>query len=64
MSQVQTTATSEQARAQAFASLGFSATQALVLAATQGAGTHVELADVRQLLDAGCPHQLALRIVL
>ncbi|GAC1434435.1 MAG: hypothetical protein NVSMB51_01610 [Solirubrobacteraceae bacterium] len=55
---------SEQERAKVFASLGFSPTQALVLAATQGAGEHVEPVQVRQLLDAGCPHELALRIVL
>ncbi|MGI8558432.1 MAG: hypothetical protein ACR2ND_09015 [Solirubrobacteraceae bacterium] len=64
MSQAEATTTSEEERAQAFASLGFSATQALLLATTRGAGVHVELAEVRRLLDAGCPHELALRIVL
>lgn len=55
---------SEQERAKAFVSLGFTQTQSLVLAATQGAGEHVEPTAVRQLLDAGCPHELAVRIVL
>lgn len=60
-----TTATAiEQARAQAFVALGFDTTQALMLAATRDAGEHVELDDVRRLLDAGCPHELALRIVV
>lgn len=64
MSQVQATTTSEEERAEAFSALGFSTTQALVLAATQGSGAHVELAEVRRLLDAGCPHELALRILV
>jgi hypothetical protein len=57
------TTTSEQERAEAFAGLGFNPTQALVLAATQDEGEHVELALVRRLLDAGCSHDLVLRIV-
>lgn len=64
MSGTQTTMISEQERAQEFARLGFSATQALVLAATQDAGEHVEIEQVRRLLDAGCSHDLALKIVL
>ncbi len=60
-----TTATaSEQARAQAFVDLGFDTTLALMLAATRDAGEHVEPGDVQQLLEAGCPHELALRIVV
>ena len=55
---------SEQARAQAFVDLGFDSTQALMLAATRDEGEHVELSEVRQLLEAGCPHELALRIVV
>jgi hypothetical protein len=54
----------EQARAQAFLELGFDTTQALMLAATRNAGDHIELDSVRRLLDAGCPHDLALRIVV
>jgi hypothetical protein len=55
---------SEQERAQAFVDLGFDSTQALMLAATRDEGEHVELGDVRRLLEAGCPHELALRIVV
>jgi|GEM_PF-1871497 hypothetical protein len=65
MTVIPTTATaSEQARAQAFLELGFDTMQALMLAATRNAGEHIELDDVRRLLDAGCPHDLALRIVV
>jgi hypothetical protein len=59
-----TSTASEQARAQAFLELGFDTTQALMLAATRNAGDHIELDSVRRLLDAGCPHDLALRIVV
>jgi hypothetical protein len=55
---------SEQARAQAFVDLGFDSTQALMLAATRDEGEHVEPGEVRRLLEAGCPHELALRIVV
>ena len=58
------TTISERERAQAFADMGFSPTQALLLATTQSAGEHVDLEEVKRLLDAGCPHDLALRIVL
>ena len=65
MAVIPTTSTaSEQARAQAFLELGFDTTQALMLAATRNAGDHIELDSVRRLLDAGCPHDLALRIVV
>ena len=60
----QTSTSSEQARAQAFVELGFDTTQALMLAATRDEGEHVDLDQVRRLLDAGCPHDLALRIVV
>jgi hypothetical protein len=61
---LETSTTSEQARAQAFVELGFDTVQALMLAATRNEGEHVELEQVRRLLDAGCPHDLALRIVV
>jgi hypothetical protein len=64
MSGTQTTTTSERQRVEAFAGLGFSATQSLVLAATQDAGEFVDIEQVRRLLDAGCSHELALKIVL
>ncbi len=59
-----TATSSEQARAQAFIELGFDATQALMLAATRVEGECVEPAQVRRLLDCGCSHDLALRIVV
>ena len=59
-----TATTNEQARAQAFVELGFDTTQALMLAATRDEGEHVELDQVRRLLQAGCSHDLALRIVV
>jgi hypothetical protein len=64
MAGAQTSTASEQARAQAFVELGFDTTQALMLAATRDAGEYVDLDHVRQLLDSGCPHDLALRIVV
>jgi hypothetical protein len=35
-----------------------------MLAATRDEGEHVDLDEVRRLLDAGCPHELALRILV
>ena len=64
MAGAQTATAGEEARAQAFVELGFDTTQALMLAATRGAGDHVDLDEVRRLLDSGCPHDLALRIVV
>jgi hypothetical protein len=64
MSAAQAAATNEQARAQAFIELGFDSTQALMLAATRVDGECVEPAQVRRLLDCGCSHELALRIVV
>jgi hypothetical protein len=61
---LQSSTSSEQARAQAFLELGFDSTQALMLAATRDEGEHVDLDEVRRLLDAGCPHELALRILV
>jgi hypothetical protein len=61
---LQSSTSSEQARAQAFLELGFDSTQALMLAATRDEGEHVDLDEVRRLLDAGCSHELALRIVV
>ena len=64
MGQTTTVTASEQERAEAFAALGFDATQSLVLAATQNEGEHVDLELVERLVRAGCSHELALRIVL
>jgi hypothetical protein len=60
----QTATATEQARAQAFVELGFDPTQALMLAATRDAGECVDPDQVRRLLDCGCSHDLALRIVV
>jgi len=64
MASLQASTSIEQARAQAFVELGFDTTQALMLAATRDEGEHVDLDFVRRLLDAGCTHDLALRIVV
>jgi hypothetical protein len=52
----------EQERAKAFLALGFSPTQALVLAATRVDGKHVDTTGVQRMLQAGCTHETALRI--
>jgi hypothetical protein len=64
MSAAQTATANEQARAQAFVELGFDTTQALMLAATRIEGECVDPNHVRRLLDCGCSHDLALRIVV
>ncbi len=56
--------TSEQERAQALLEMGFDATQALLLATTRQTGAHAELDRIRAMLEAGCDHELALRILL
>jgi hypothetical protein len=56
--------TGEEERAQALLAMGFTATQALLLATTQPAGGHVDLDRLRWMLDVGCGHELALRILL
>ena len=54
----------EQERAEAFLGLGFSTTQAFLLAATRRDGKYVETADVQRMLNAGCSHETTLRILL
>lgn len=56
--------TGEQERAQALLDMGFDHRQALLLAATQHAGDHVDLDQLRGMLEAGCDHELAMRILL
>jgi hypothetical protein len=56
--------TAEQERAAAFLGLGFNATQAFLLAATRDGGKHVETAEVQRMLEAGCSHETAVRILL
>jgi hypothetical protein len=64
MPSTRTPPTVEQERASAFVALGFNTTQALLLAATRDGGTHVEAAAVERMLQAGCSHETALRILL
>jgi len=61
---VQASRASERRRAEIFIDLGFDAPAALMLAATRDAGEHVDPDQVRRLLEAGCTHELALRIVV
>jgi len=64
MAVTRSTPTGEEQRAQALLEMGFSATQALLLATTQDEGEHVDLDRLRGMLDAGCSHDVAMRIVL
>jgi hypothetical protein len=64
MASTRTQPTVEQERAAAFLGLGFDATQAFLLAATRPGGTHLETADVQRMLEAGCSHEIAVRILL
>ena len=64
MAATQTPPMIEQERAEAFMALGFSTTQALLLAATRHEGQHIEASSVKQMLDAGCTHDVALRILI
>jgi hypothetical protein len=56
--------TGERERAQALLEMGFDGTQSVLLAATGAGGAHIDIEALRDLLDAGCDHELALRIVL
>lgn len=64
MPATKTKPTVEQERAQALISLGFTTTQALLLAATRQGGEHLRADEVQRMLDAGCTHGTALRILL
>ena len=64
MPAIQSGPTAEQKRAEEFRALGFTTTQAFLLAATRDGGKHVEAPDVKRMLDAGCAHEMALRILL
>jgi hypothetical protein len=64
MASVRTQPTVEQERASTLMRLGFDSTQAFLLAATRDGGQHVETDEVRRLLDMGCSHETALRILL
>jgi hypothetical protein len=64
MAAIPSVSSGERERAQALLEMGFDATQALLLAATQSAGCHIDLGQLQRMLDGGCDHELALRIVL
>ena len=61
---VGTQPTFEQTRSQALIAMGFTPTQAFLLAATRTGGTHVRCDDVQRMLEAGCRHDTAVRILL
>ena len=54
----------EQQRAEAFSALGFSPAHAFLLAATRKDGSFVELGEVKRMLEAGCNHDTAIRILI
>lgn len=56
--------TVEQTRAQALVSMGFTPQQAYLLAATKPGGRHVATDEVGRMLQAGCRHDTALRILM
>jgi hypothetical protein len=64
MPSTRTQPTVEQERASELVTMGFDATQAFLLAATRGGGDHIETSEVQRLLEAGCSHETALRILL
>jgi hypothetical protein len=64
MPSTRTHPTVEQERASMLLTLGFDATQAFLLAATRRGGDHVETSEVQRMLEAGCSHETALRILL
>lgn len=64
MPSTRTQPTIEQERASSLMRLGFNSTQAFLLAATRSGGEHVETDEVRRLLDMGCSHETAVRILL
>ena len=64
MAATRTTPTGEERRASDLLAMGFTPTQALLLATTQTEGEHVDLERIRWMIDAGCDHELAVRIVV
>jgi hypothetical protein len=56
--------TAEQQRAEAFSALGFAHPHAFILAATRQDGSYVELSEVKRMLEAGCTHDTAVRILI
>jgi hypothetical protein len=64
MASVRMQPTVEQERASSLMRLGFDSTQAFLLAATRNGGHYVDTAEVQRLLDMGCTHATAVRILL
>lgn len=64
MPATRTTPSLEQQRAETLVALGFTTTQALLLAASRPGGLHVEATEVQRMLERGCTHDTALRILL
>jgi hypothetical protein len=64
MASVRTQPTVEQERASSLMRLGFNSTQAFLLAATRNGGEYVQTEEVQRLLDMGCSHETAVRILL
>lgn len=53
-----------QERARALREMGFDATETLLLAATRSDDSEIDLSRLRRMLDAGCEHRLAVRIMV
>jgi len=53
-----------QERARALREMGFDASETLLLAATRSDDVDVDLSQLQRMLDAGCEHRLAVRIVV
>jgi hypothetical protein len=64
MAMTRTSPMVEQQRAEAFSALGFTPAHAFILAATRKDGSFVELGEVKRMLDAGCTHETALKILI
>jgi hypothetical protein len=64
MNSVSSTPSGERERAQALLEMGFDSAQSVLLAASGSDGAHIDIQALRNLLDAGCERETALRIVL
>ena len=64
MNIVSSTPSGERERAQALLEMGFDSAQSVLLAASGPDGAHIDVQALRNLLDAGCERETALRIVI
>jgi len=64
MASTSVNAMTPQERARLLREMGFDATETLLLAATRTDDAEVDLSQLRRMLDAGCEHRLAVRIVV